>query len=249
MRISNPRPGTVIVRTFINCNRNNNWKQFSCRYCVCLSSHQCFWLTCAHHVADWGQLTEGDVVGQDGLNGHLIGSAADVGLLTEVAETGHGDQHGLCVGAPQEHVETNLKLGLCLPADGDSSAHGGTFLEGGAQIQFAHRQAAGARTENLQPFSTFTQVINATKFDSKLIMLFLNVLIIWGGEMMGLGKIASCWLPCSYAETYSCKWGSPSATWALLSHWPLTGQSVCGRSRRAPVNWNEQWKKRWRSIK
>lgn len=65
-------------------------------------------LTCSHHGADRGQLTEGGEVGQDVLDGHLVRGAADVRLLTEVAETGHGHQHGLGVRAPQEHVETNL---------------------------------------------------------------------------------------------------------------------------------------------
>lgn len=86
-------------------------------------------LTCSHHVADRGQLTEGGVVGQDGLDRDLVSSAADVSLLTEVAETRHGHQHRLCVRTPQEHVETHLQLCLRLPADGDTATHSGTLLE------------------------------------------------------------------------------------------------------------------------
>lgn len=86
-------------------------------------------LTCSHHVADRGQLTERGIVGQDGLHGHFVGGATDVRLLAEVAETGHGHEHGLRVGTPQEHVEAHLQLRLRLTADGNTAADGGTLLQ------------------------------------------------------------------------------------------------------------------------
>lgn len=86
-------------------------------------------LTCSHHVADRCQFTEGGVVGQNGLNGHLIGSTADVSLLTEVAETRHGHQDRLSVWTPQKQVETYFQLCLCLPANGNTATHSGTLLQ------------------------------------------------------------------------------------------------------------------------
>lgn len=47
----------------------------------------------------------------------LIYSTSDVGLLTEVAEAGHGHQDCLDVWAPQEHVQGHFQLGLGLAAD------------------------------------------------------------------------------------------------------------------------------------
>lgn len=124
----------------------------------CLTWLQYSWcgltvLTCPHHVADGGQLTEGGVVGQDVLDGHLVGGAADVSLLTEVAETRHGHQHRLCVRTPQEHVERHLQLGLRLPADRDPSAHRGTLLEQSTTKSTFHTKichnARGFRMTNL----------------------------------------------------------------------------------------------------
>lgn len=59
----------------------------------------------------------------------LIHTAADVRLLTEMPEAGHGHQHSLCVRAPQKGVETHLQLGLGLFADGDETALCGTLLQ------------------------------------------------------------------------------------------------------------------------
>lgn len=47
-------------------------------------------LTCGHHVADGGKLHESIVVGQDCVYRQLIHTAADVRLLTQVPEAGHG---------------------------------------------------------------------------------------------------------------------------------------------------------------
>lgn len=59
-------------------------------------------LTCGHHVADRGELHESVVVRQDCVYRQLVHTAADVRLLTQVPEAGHGHQHGLCVWTPQK---------------------------------------------------------------------------------------------------------------------------------------------------
>lgn len=63
------------------------------------------------------------------MHGQLVHTAADVRLLTEMPEAGHGHQHSLCVRAPQEGVETHLQLGLSLSADGYETALCGTLLQ------------------------------------------------------------------------------------------------------------------------
>lgn len=84
--------------------------------------------TCSHHIADRGELHEGVVVGQDGVHGQLVHAAADVRFLREMAKTGHGHKHGLSIRTPQESVQTHLKLGLSLSADGNETALCSTLL-------------------------------------------------------------------------------------------------------------------------
>lgn len=59
-------------------------------------------LTCGHHVADGGKLHESVVVGQDCVYRQLIHTAADIRLLAQVSEAGHGHQHGLGIWTPQK---------------------------------------------------------------------------------------------------------------------------------------------------
>lgn len=97
-------------------------------------------LTSSHHVADRGQFTEGGVIGQDGLDRDLVSGAADVSLLAEVSKTRHGHQHSLRVRTPQEHVEANFQLRLCLPTNGDPTAHRGRLLEERSSRRFVIMQ-------------------------------------------------------------------------------------------------------------
>lgn len=73
-------------------------------------------LTCWHHIADRGKFHECVIVGQEVVHRHFIHPTPDICLLTEVAETGHGNQNSFSVRAPQKHVQGHFEFRLSLSA-------------------------------------------------------------------------------------------------------------------------------------
>lgn len=49
------------------------------------------------------------IVWQNEVGRHLVRAAANVGLLAQQREAGHGHEHSLQIDAPQVHEENNLK--------------------------------------------------------------------------------------------------------------------------------------------
>ena len=71
------------------------------------------------------QLLVHAIVGQEDAGRHLVGAAANVGLLAEQGEAGHADQDGFGVDAPEVHEQDHLQLDMGLPTDGNLRAHVG----------------------------------------------------------------------------------------------------------------------------
>lgn len=99
------------------------------------------------------------------MHGQLVHTAADVRLLTEMPEAGHGNQHSLCVRAPQEGVETHLQLGLSLFADGDETALCGTLLQTNRANNELISSGWTIFTEFRMNYSFFFRQISVSNFD------------------------------------------------------------------------------------